>query len=135
MTRTVTVCCRHSRSVVALIGGAASVFVALASATTARAQCSSSWATHIGDPELTYTGRAYAFATLAIGELIVGGSFTSAGGVTASNVARVNLTTNAWSALPNGVGGTVNALAVIPTGATDAGDVDVFFQQWLAGGC
>jgi hypothetical protein len=51
-------------------------------------------------------------------EVFVGGRFTSAGGVSANNVARFNTQTNTWSALGtgsgNGVsGGGVNALAVV----------------------
>jgi len=50
-------------------------------------------------------------------EVVVGGRFTSAGGVRANNVARFNTQTNTWSTLgtgsSNGVEGRVNALAVV----------------------
>jgi N-acetylneuraminic acid mutarotase len=50
-------------------------------------------------------------------EVYVGGSFTSAGGVSANNVARFNTQTNTWSRLgtgsSNGVNGEVRALAVV----------------------
>jgi hypothetical protein len=50
-------------------------------------------------------------------EVVVGGSFTSAGGVSANRVARFNTQTNTWSTLgtgsSNGVNNDVNALAVV----------------------
>jgi N-acetylneuraminic acid mutarotase len=50
-------------------------------------------------------------------EVVVGGSFTSAGGVSANYVARFNTQTNTWSTLgtgsSNGVNGVVSALAVV----------------------
>jgi uncharacterized membrane protein len=50
-------------------------------------------------------------------EVYVGGGFTSAGGVSANNVARFNTQTNTWSSLgtgsQNGVNGGVEALAVV----------------------
>jgi len=50
-------------------------------------------------------------------EVVVGGAFISAGGVSANNVARFNTQTNTWSALgtgsSNGVNNVVNALAVV----------------------
>jgi hypothetical protein len=58
------------------------------------------------------------FALAVVGnEVVVGGSFTSAGGVSANNVARFNTQTNTWSTLgtgsSNGVNGEVRALAVV----------------------
>lgn len=46
------------------------------------------------------------------GELIYGGSFTTAGGVTVNNVAAYNPVTNQWRALGNGINGEVKTLAV-----------------------
>jgi hypothetical protein len=50
-------------------------------------------------------------------EVVVGGSFTSAGGVSANRVARFNTQTNTWSSLgtgsSNGVNNVVRALAVV----------------------
>jgi hypothetical protein len=58
----------------------------------------------------------YALAVVG-NEVVVGGAFTEAGGVSANNVARFNTQTNTWSALgtgsSNGVNGGVNALAVV----------------------
>ncbi len=56
-------------------------------------------------------------AVAVLGDYIyVGGSFSTAGGITANNIARWNTTNSSWSALTvganNGVDGTVYALAV-----------------------
>jgi hypothetical protein len=58
------------------------------------------------------------FALAVVGsEVVVGGSFNEAGGVSANRVARFNTQTNTWSTLgtgsSNGVGGIVRALAVV----------------------
>jgi hypothetical protein len=57
------------------------------------------------------------YALAVVGdEVVVGGTFTQAGGVSANNVARFNTLTNTWSSLgtgsSNGVNSTVYALAV-----------------------
>src|SRR5580765_7034820 len=48
--------------------------------------------------------------------LAVGGSFAVAGEASAANVATYDFATATWSALGQGVNGTVRALAVLPTG-------------------
>ncbi len=53
--------------------------------------------------------------------LVVGGSFTTAGGVPAENVAVWNSAAGAWSALGEGAGATVRALAVDSGGRVYAG--------------
>jgi hypothetical protein len=64
-------------------------------------------------------GVNYEVRALAVSgnEVVVGGFFTSAGGVSANNVARFNTQTNTWSTLgtgsSNGVNGEVRALAVV----------------------
>jgi len=59
-------------------------------------------------------------------EVVVGGWFTSAGGVSANYVARFNTATNTWSSLgtgsQNGVSGNVNALAVVGNEVVVGGD-------------
>ncbi|MBY0262212.1 MAG: hypothetical protein K2Q20_07690, partial [Phycisphaerales bacterium] len=57
-----------------------------------------------------------ALAVLPGGDVIVGGLFTTAGGVAVSNIARYNPSTNTWSALGSGTDSTVLALAVLPGG-------------------
>jgi hypothetical protein len=73
------------------------------------------------------------FALAVVGnEVVVGGNFTSAGGVSANRVARFNTQTNTWSSLgtgsSNGVNDVVNALAVVGN--------EVYVGGWftLAGG-
>jgi trimeric autotransporter adhesin len=53
------------------------------------------------------------------GGLVVGGTFTAAGGIAAANIARWNGT--GWQALGSGINGTVFALAVMPNGNVIAG--------------
>jgi hypothetical protein len=57
-----------------------------------------------------------ALAVLPGGDVLVGGAFTSAGGVAANNIARFNPSTGTWSALGTSTNDTVNALAVLPGG-------------------
>ncbi len=53
------------------------------------------------------------------GNLYVGGSFTSAGGVTVNNIAKWNGTS--WSAIGGGVNGNVNTLHIDSSGNIYAG--------------
>jgi len=77
-------------------------------------------------------------------EVFVGGSFTSAGGVSANYVARFNAQTNTWSTLgtgsSNGVDNWVSALAVVGNevfvggGFTSAGGIaSTFIAHWNSG--
>jgi uncharacterized delta-60 repeat protein len=62
---------------------------------------------------------ARALAVVPGGDVIVGGSFTAAGGTPAGNIARYNTTTNSWSAMAGGVSGLepiVFTTAVLPDG-------------------
>src|SRR5262245_51072257 len=66
----------------------------------------------------------YALTTLPNGDLVAGGAFTTAGGVSANGIARWNGTT--WSSLGSGVGyshgtGGVRALTTLPNGDLVAG--------------
>ncbi len=60
-----------------------------------------------------------ALLTLTNGDLIVGGLFTSAGGVSAKNIARWNGAS--WSAMAAGNNGWVHSLATLPNGDLVAG--------------
>jgi hypothetical protein len=52
----------------------------------------------------------YVLALAVVGnEVVVGGDFTLAGGVSANNVARFNTQTNTWSTLGTGSSNGVNA--------------------------
>lgn len=64
-------------------------------------------------------GTVYSLATLASGELVAGGEFTDAGGVTVGYVAKWNGST--WSALGGGLTSTVRALKVMANGDLVAG--------------
>jgi hypothetical protein len=93
-----------------------------------RAQCTPVWSA-LGSG---LNGRVHAMTVLPGGDVIVGGIFTSAGGVPANNIARYNPSTNVWSALGSGLSGNiypVNALAVLP-----GGDVIVGGEFSTAGG-
>jgi trimeric autotransporter adhesin len=65
-------------------------------------------------PNTGQFGTIYSFATMNNGDLIVGGSFTSAAGVTAANIARWN--GSVWTPLGAGLNGRVSSLAVLPSG-------------------
>jgi hypothetical protein len=77
-------------------------------------------------------------------EVVVGGEFTSAGGVSANRVARFNTQTNTWSSLgtgsSNGVNDRVYALAVVGNEVfvggtfTSAGGIaSTFIARWNSG--
>jgi hypothetical protein len=52
----------------------------------------------------------YVYALAVVGnEVVVGGTFTSAGGVSANRVARFNTQTNTWSTLGMGSSNGVNS--------------------------
>jgi len=62
------------------------------------------------------TPLAKALAVLPSGDLIVGGRFSTAGGVPANNIARYNFSTGVWSALGTGVNSVVDSMVVLPNG-------------------
>ncbi len=55
------------------------------------------------------------------GDVVIGGSFTVAGGVPASRIARYHTSTNSWSAMGSGVNNDVAELTVLPVGDVIAG--------------
>ncbi|MFN5957898.1 MAG: hypothetical protein ACK462_08190, partial [Planctomyces sp.] len=108
-----TTICNSTWSVMRLVLVAVLMVLAVP-VSAARGQCAAGWLPGQGLPGMD--GAVTALAVLPGGDLIVGGSFGTAGGVAASNIARYNPSTNTWSALGSGTSGTVNALAVLPGG-------------------
>lgn len=66
-------------------------------------------------------GAVSALAVTASGDVIAGGTFTTAGGVPARNIARYSPSTGLWSALGAGTNSTVYSLVVLPGGDVIAG--------------
>lgn len=62
-----------------------------------------------------------ALATLADGDVVAGGLFSSIGGVAANNIARYSVSTGTWSPMGDGTNRVVTALTVIPGGDVVAG--------------
>lgn len=79
----------------------------------ARAQCGPGWLPNSSGLTGPF-GPAYASVELPNGDLVVGGDFQFASGLTVNNIARFN--GSAWSAMGLGVNGKVFALAVTPAG-------------------
>ncbi|MFN7395449.1 MAG: hypothetical protein ACK5UW_00665 [bacterium] len=80
----------------------------------ARGECPPAWVAGVGTPGTN--GDVSATAVLPGGDVIVGGVFTTAGGVSASRIARYNPSTGVWSALGAGIDNAVETLAVLPGG-------------------
>ncbi|MBX9736402.1 MAG: immunoglobulin domain-containing protein, partial [Phycisphaerales bacterium] len=87
------------------------------------------------------SGNVRALAVLPGGDVIVGGDFTTAGGVAANRIARYNPSTGVWSALGSGMNNSVSALAVLPGGdvipgggfITAGGNVSAYFARYAFG--
>ncbi len=75
----------------------------------------------LGDGLGTPYEDAYAAVIGPDGALYVGGNFTTAGTITANRIARWDPATRTWTALGNGVNGSVKALAFAPNGDLYAG--------------
>ncbi|MCU0864247.1 MAG: hypothetical protein MUC36_10670 [Planctomycetes bacterium] len=67
----------------------------------------------------TFGGQVYTIAAVPGGGAIVGGAFSSAGGIAVNNIARWNGT--AWSPLGPGLSGVIHAVVVMPNGDVVAG--------------
>jgi hypothetical protein len=88
---------------------------ALAAPSAVRAQCPAAWVPGVGFPGIAGGTSVRALAVLPGGDVIAGGLFTTAGGVSANGIARYNPSTGDWSALGIGTG-RVDSLAVLPGG-------------------
>jgi hypothetical protein len=64
-------------------------------------------------------GTVHSLAVMPNGDIVAGGEFTTAGGLTASRIARWN--GSSWSPLGAGMNGPVHALTVMPNGDLVAG--------------
>jgi trimeric autotransporter adhesin len=84
---------------------------------TVAAQCVPQW--QPGALGTGLNGPVHCAAVLPNGNVIVGGSFTSAGGVATNRIARWN--GSSWAALGTGFDGTVRCLAVLANGNIIAG--------------
>ncbi|MBI1304758.1 MAG: hypothetical protein GC172_13380 [Phycisphaera sp.] len=109
----------RARGPVAVLSAFAAAVVALLAPGAAHAQCEGRWLT---GPEQLLNGPdsfVTTFATLPNGDLVVGGEFTTAGGVAANNIARWD--GSSWHRLGSGIDEIVYALAVLPNGDLVAG--------------
>lgn len=104
------------RSSVLVVGGEFNVVGATISSCVATYDpVSATW----GSLGTGLNGQCYALAAMPNGDLVVGGNFTSAGGVAANRVARWNGST--WSPLGSGMNDFVHALQLMPNGDIVAG--------------
>ncbi len=72
-------------------------------------------------PGITGSADGFALASDSAGNVYVGGIFTAAGGISASNIAKWN--GSSWSALGTGVNNYVFAIAIAPNGDVYVGGV------------
>ncbi len=104
-----------------LIAALAAIFVP-AQAVRGQGECAAGWLPGQGLPGVDDWVRA--MVVLPGGDVIVGGNFSTAGGVPAYSIARYNPTTGVWSELGLGISGYISgqisghvkALAVLPDG-------------------
>ena len=96
-------------------------------AALARAQCTPQWLPGDGVPGVVGNSVAAMVnwdpdgAGPQAPKVVLGGSFSAAGNVLASNIAAYDPATATWSALGSGMDGDVNALTVLPNGDLVAG--------------
>jgi hypothetical protein len=94
------------------------------------AQCSTQWLPGQGVPGVVVQGSPEVRAVTrwdpdgagpAPSVVVLGGNFTTAGTVVANHIATYDPTSGVWSALGQGMNGTVNALTTLPNGDVVAG--------------
>jgi hypothetical protein len=98
--------------------------VTVALASHGRSQCQPAWVAmnSMGVGAMTnpmQPNRVSTFRVLPNGDLLLGGSFDSVGGIAANSIARWNGAT--WTSLGSGIDGGVRATAVLPNGDVIAG--------------
>lgn len=106
---------------------AACVLPVAVAAGLAHGQCTPGWLTQMGTPGTVQAVRVT--AELPNGDIIVGGDFTSIGGVAASHIARYTPSTNTWAPLGSGTNSAVHSLLVLGNE-----DLLVGGSFWNAGG-
>jgi hypothetical protein len=106
---------------VVIAGGGFSSAGGVAAANIARYDPVTNAWTALGAGTNGVAGIVYAVVARSATELVVGGTFTTAGGNAALRLARFNITTNTWSAVGAGASGDVRALTVMPNGDVYAG--------------
>lgn len=103
-----------SRSLIATLVA----IVALIGPSASAQPCDARWLAAISTGN-GINGTVYAIAVLPNGDLVAGGTFTTAGGVAANSI--VQWTGTSWSPLGTGIDGSVYALAVLSNGQLVAG--------------
>ncbi len=88
---------------------AATVFPA-----AAHAQCVGRWLPGYNATQMN--GAIWTFAPLPSGDVFVGGTFQTIGGIAASRLARFTPATRAWAPVAGGTNGPVYAIAPLPSG-------------------
>jgi hypothetical protein len=84
----------------------------------ASAQCAQ-WVPGIGAPGTN--GQVLAIETLPNGNVMVGGSFTQAGGVAANRIAMYSPSTNTWTSMGEGVNSFIDEILALPDGSVILG--------------
>ena len=97
----------------------ATVVFGLATPSFAQAKCDGRWLTSVDQGVPGLNGPAIDLAVLPSGDIVVGGQFATAGGVTANRIARWDGAS--WSPLGSGMNGDVFTLEVLPNGDLVAG--------------
>lgn len=96
------------------LGCVCAVLLSVVVGSSAHAQCTPRWLP--GESVPGTNGTVYASVVLPDGDVIVGGAFSVAGGVPASNIARWHAASGTWSSIGLGTSSSVFAIAMLPGG-------------------
>jgi hypothetical protein len=95
----------------------------------ARGQCTATWTPPLQAPGLN--GPVSAVLPLGATDMLVGGSFTAAGGVLANGIARYSMTTGRWSAFGDGaLNGAVLSILRLSSGEIVVGGYFTLSDPW-----